>query len=172
MHAYNTLPHPTSRGKNLLRALALASLVIAGLVLPFVWDLLAVINDLPKMGWLQNLLALSPALSWLMMFVWGAGIPLALLLCLYQSPHHKLRNGVLVAVLMLVTVTWYVHMPISGQCLNTYPNAGWACLALQWGYSLSLGIATAAYVFTMFAMALSALGLMADNILDGSTEPG
>ena len=171
MHAYNTLTHPSTRSKNLLLALALTSLVVAGLVLPLVWDFLAMINEIPKMQWLQSLLAVSPAASWLMMFVWAASIPLALLWCLYQAPAHKLRNSILVVVLMLLTVTWYVHMPVSGQCQNIYPSADWSCLALQWGYSLSLGIATAAYVFTMFALALSALGLVAENLMDSSAEP-
>ena len=155
----------------LLRALALASLAIAGIALPFVWDFLAAINSMPKMHWLQQMLEQMPATSWLMMFVWGASIPLALLWCLYQAPAHKLRNSILVIVLMLLTVTWYVHMPVSGQCQNIYPSADWSCLALQWGYSLSLGIATAAYVFTMFALALSALGLVAENLMDSSAEP-
>ena len=155
----------------LLRALALASLAIAGIALPFVWDFLAAINSMPKMHWLQQMLEQMPAASWLMMFVWGASIPLALLWCLYQAPTHKLRNSILVVVLMLLTVTWYVHMPVSGQCQNIYPGADWACMALQWGYSLSLGIATAAYVFTMFALALSALGLVADNLMDSSAKP-
>lgn len=171
MHAYNTLTHPSSRSKNLLLALALGSLVMAGLVLPLVWDLLSVVNEMPKMQWLQNLLHASPATSWLLMFAWGASIPAALLWSLYQAPAHKLRNSVLVALLMLLTITWYVHMPFSGQCQSIYPHAAWACLALKWGYSLSLGIATAAYVFTMFALALSACGLVADSLMEPSAKP-
>ena len=60
----------------LLRALALASLAIAGIALPFVWDFLAAINSMPKMHWLQQMLEQMPAASWLMMFVWGGAIPL------------------------------------------------------------------------------------------------
>lgn len=164
MHAFHSLSHPSKRSKNLLRALALASLAVAGFVLPFVWDVLAAINELPKMTWLQTLLAQAPLLSWLMMFVWGAAIPVVLIMLV--SSTHRLRNAAMVLALMLVAVTWYVHMPASSRCMAIYSNATWACDVLQWGYSLSLGIATATYVFTMLAMGFSALGLLAENLGD------
>ena len=49
----------TTHGRRglVIRAMALASLAVAGFVLPFVWDVLEFINQLPKMAWLQNLLA-------------------------------------------------------------------------------------------------------------------
>lgn len=79
MHALITHSHPSgvhhrSRGKGLLLALGLASLAVAGIVLPFVWDLLGFVNGLPKMEWLQSILAVSPVFSWLMMFAWGLEI--------------------------------------------------------------------------------------------------
>jgi hypothetical protein len=163
MHVLHTLSHPSRRSKNLLRALALASLAVAGFVLPFVWDVLAAINELPKMAWLQAMLAQAPLLSWLMMFVWGAAVPAVLLLGMQVSPTHRLRNAAMVLALMLVAVTWYVHMPASSRCMALYPNTTWACELLQWGYSLSLGIATATYVFAMLAMGFSALGLLAES---------
>ena len=148
----------------LLRALALASLAIAGIALPFVWDFLAAINSMPKMHWLQQMLEQMPATSWLMMFVWGAAIPLVLLHSLQQTPSHKLRTVVLMLVLMWIAITWYVHMPVSGQCGSLYPQWTWACTVLQWAYSLSLGLATATYVFVMLALGLSALGLLAEGL--------
>ena len=163
MHVFHTLSHPSRRSRNLLRALALASLAVAGFVLPFVWDVLAAINELPKMAWLQAVLAQVPLVSWLMMFVWGAAIPAVLLLSMQVWPTHRLRNAAMVMALMLVAVTWYVHMPASSRCAAIYPGATWACEVLQWGYSLSLGIATATYVFTMLAMGFSALGLLAES---------
>ena len=166
MHASNTLTHPSTRSKNLLLALVLASLAIAGLVLPFVWDVLSSVNELPKMQWLQQTLALAPWPSWLMMFVWGAAIPLALLLGMHQAPRHRLRNAILVLALMFVAVTWYVHMPASALCSSAYAEIGWACTLLQGAYSLSLGLATAAYVFTMLAMGFSAMGLLAESLDD------
>lgn len=164
MHAFNTLAHLSTRSRNLLRALALASLAAAGFALPFVWDVLGAINEMPKMHWLQSLLSIEPPISWLMMFIWGSAIPLVLLLAMHQAPAHRLRNAVLVLVLMWLAVTWYVHMPASGMCPVFYPSAELACTALQWGYSLSLGIATATYVFAMLALGFSALGLLAESL--------
>lgn len=156
--------HPRSRGKGLLLALGLASLAVAGIVLPFVWDLLGFVNGLPKMGWLQSLLAFSPVFSWLMMFAWGLAVPVALIHALYHPQTHPWSNAAMVAGAMLVAVTWYVHMPAAAQCTALYPQAGTACAVLQWGFSMSLGVATAAYVFIVFMVALSSLGLLAECV--------
>ena len=164
MHA--DLSHSPTRRHPFLRALGLASLAIAGLILPFVWDVLSLVNEMPKMNWLQHALAQAPALSWLMMFVWGAAIPGVLLWSMHQEKHHKIATIATMLVLMWVAVTWYVHMPASSRCMAIYPHTTWACDVLQWGYSLSLGIATATYVFTMLAMGFSALGLLAENLGD------
>ncbi|MBV8249520.1 MAG: hypothetical protein JO200_13840 [Comamonas sp.] len=158
--------HPAHKQRHFLRALALASLAIAGLALPFVWDVLAAINELPKMAWLQHVLALMPAASWLMMFVWGGAIPLVLLLNAHQTPPHKLRTIVEMLVLMWIAITWYVHMPASSQCSILYEHWGLACSVLQWAYSLSLGLATAAYVFIMLGLGISAMGLFAEGLDD------
>lgn len=155
---------PSRRGRNLLLAIALASLAIAGFVLPFVWDVLAAIDALPKMAWLTNILAMSPVGGWLMMFAWGASIPLMLLFTLHQSPHHRVRNIFGVLVLMFIAVTWFVHMTPAFRCDALYPQAELACSALRWGFSTSLGLATAAYVFSIFVIAFSSIGLLAQCI--------
>lgn len=168
MHA-NHSHTPSHKKLCLLRALALASLAIAGMSLPFAWDVLASIDNMPKMDWLQQALAQVPALSWLMMFVWGAAIPLVLLLSLQQEHPHKLRTTLSMLALMLVAMTWYAHMPVSSQCLAIYPNAGLACSALEWGYSLSLVLSMAAYAFLILGLTITALGLLAEGLED---EPG
>ena len=165
--SHNPVQHqPSQRGKHLLLAIALASLAIAGFVLPFVWDVLAAIDALPKMAWLTDLLARSPVASWLLMFFWGATIPLMLLFTLHQSPHHRVRNIVGVLVLMFIAITWYVHMTPAFRCDALYPQAELACSALRWGFSTSLGLATAAYVFSVFVIAFSSIGFLAQCISD------
>lgn len=164
MHAFHL--HPSPRNRSLLLALVLASLAVAGLVLPFVWNVLGAINELPKMLWLQHALAEVPIASWLMMFVWGAAVPAVLLLGMHKAPAFRVSCALTIAALMLIAVTWYVHMPASSQCMAMYSKAEWACMLLRWGYSLSLGLATAAYVFIMLAMGFSALGLLAENLDD------
>ena len=162
MHA--DITHSSARRHPFLRALGLASLAIAGLILPFVWDVLSLVNEMPKMDWLQETLAQAPVLSWLMMFVWGAAIPGVLLWRMHQQRHHKLMTVTAMLALMWIAITWYVHMPVSGQCGNLYPQWAWACTVLQWAYSLSLGLATATYVFVMLGLGLSALGLLAEGL--------
>ncbi|MBF5007533.1 hypothetical protein [Diaphorobacter caeni] len=164
--SHNPIRHPSQRSRNLLLAIALASLAVAGFVLPFVWDVLGAVDAMPKMAWLQQMLVNIPIVSWMMMFVWGATIPLMLLFMLHQSPHHRMRNGFFVLVLMLIAVTWYVHMPSAGRCDVLYPNAELACSAMRWGFSTSLGLATAAYVFAVFVVGFSSVGLFAQCISD------
>ncbi|QNP47668.1 hypothetical protein [Diaphorobacter aerolatus] len=168
--SHNPIRQPSHRGRNLLLAFALASLAIAGFVLPFVWDVLAAIDNMPKMQWLQPLLSASPVLSWFMMFVWGASIPLMLLFMLHQAPAHRIRNGFVVLVLMFIAVTWYVHMPPAYRCDVLYPQAELACSALKWGFSTSLGLATAAYVFAVFVVAFSSVGFLAQSLSDKPSE--
>lgn len=148
----------------LLRALALASLAIAGITLSLAWDFLASIDSMPKMLWLQQMLAQVPAASWLLMFVWGFAIPLVLLLSLQQTPIRKLRTTALMLALMWLAITWYVHMPASSQCDALYSSWGWACSVLQWGFSMSLLLAIAAYAFLMLGLIISALGQLAEGM--------
>ena len=164
MHA--DLSHSPTRRHPFLRALGLASLAIAGLILPFVWDVLSLVNEMPKMNGLQHALAQAPALSWLMMFVWGGAIPLVLLKNMDQTPSHKLRTTVVMLVLMWIAVTWYVHMPASNQCSALYGSWYWACSVLQWGYSMSLVLSIAAYAFLMLGLMVTALGLFAEGLED------
>ncbi len=173
MHASTTsnhsILHPSQRSKNLVLAIALASLAVAGFVLPFVWDVLATVDSMPKMAWLTQLLAGSPIVSWMLMFAWGATIPMMLLFALHQAPAHRIRNGFFVLVLMFIAITWFVHMPSAGRCDVMYRNSELACSALRWGFSTSLGLATAAYVFTIFVIGFSSLGLFAQCIGDNKT---
>ncbi|WP_353234278.1 hypothetical protein [Diaphorobacter ruginosibacter] len=173
MHASilrHSVLHPSQRGKNLMLAFTLGSLAIAGFVLPFVWDVLAAIDALPKMAWLQQLLHAAPVASWLLMFAWGASIPLMLLFALHQAPRHRVRNTVAVLALMLIAITWFVHMPSAAHCDVMYPHAELACSALRWGFSTSLGLATAAYVFAIFVVGFSAVGLFAQCIENESAQ--
>ena len=56
MHADLSHSRP---GAILLRALG-SRFAIAGLILPFVWDVLSLVNEMPKMNWLQHALAQAP----------------------------------------------------------------------------------------------------------------
>ena len=148
-----------------VRALALASLAVAGFVLPFVWDVLESINQLPKMSWLQSLLAQQAAASWLMMLAWGISIPVVLLVGMRW---HGWRRGATVTcmlALMWIAITWFVHMPSTAQCNQLY-NTEIACSALHWAFSMSLGLATAAYVFLMLGLAVYALGMLVEGLED------
>jgi hypothetical protein len=98
-----------------------------------------------------------------MMFAWGLAVPVALIYALYHPQTHPWANAAMVAGAMLVAITWYVHMPAASQCTAMYPQTGMACSVLQWGFSMSLGVATAAYVFLVFMIALSSLGLLVDS---------
>ena len=154
-----------------LRALALASLAIAGLILPFVWNLLELVNQMPKMQGLQDALAQWPVSSWIMMFALGACIPATLLAGLHR-PGHRVIVAATMLVLMWVAVTWYVHMPAMGLCSTLYPQSELACSALQWAGSMSLGLATAAYVFLMLGLAISALDLLVQGLDDDPVHAG
>ena len=168
MHAYNTLTHPSTRSKNLLLALALTSLVVAGLVLPLVWDFLAMINEIPKMQWLQSLLAVSPAASWLMMFVWGTLVPVSLLVMLRF--HRNVIGALAALAFAVVAVVWYVHMPQQSQCAALYSDSLW-CAAIAWGYSLSLGIANAVYLFALVMLLLGGVSFAAMPKDDEEEKP-
>ena len=163
----------TNHGRRglVIRAMALASLAVAGFVLPFVWDVLEFINQLPKMAWLQNLLAQQPAASWFMMMVWGISIPVVLLAGMHW---HGWRRSITIAsmlALMWLAVTWFVHMPSTAQCNQLY-SSELGCSALQWAFSMSLGLATAAYVFLMLGLAVSALGMLVEGLEGGPVHAG
>ena len=140
-----------------LLALLVACLAIAGAVVPAVWNLLDLFDQLPKMAWLQDLLARSPAVSWSLMLVWGTAVSIALLSML--SLRQGWQGVALVAALTLWAVTWYLHMPHVQQCHAMY-GAGNICNTWQWVFTISLSLATALYMFVIFLLSLSALGLM------------
>lgn len=142
-------------------ALLLASMAVAAAVLPFVWNLLGTINALPKMAWLQQLLASLPAASWVLMLVWGTAVPLAMLAALSRTGHAR-SSLVLVAALTLWAVTWYVHMPALSQCTALYAGSA-LCGALKWAFSLSLGMGTSIYIFAIFLLGVAALCLLTED---------
>jgi hypothetical protein len=145
--------------------LMLASIAVAAAVLPFVWNFLDAINALPKMAWLQTLLAGMPAASWVLMLVWGTAVPVALMVA-FSRPGQVLPSVLLIAALTLWAVTWYVHMPAASQCTGLYPDSS-LCGVLQWTFSLSLGLATSIYIFAIFLLAVSSLCMLTD---DGSSD--
>ena len=148
---------PPRRWRYALLALLAACLAIAGAVLPMVWDLLASLKQLPKIDWLESLLARSPALSWSLMLAWGTAVSLALMVTL--SLQLGWRGAALVAALSLWAIAWYIHMPAIKECPNFYDFSN-VCTAWQWVFAISLSIATALYMFAVFLLALCALGLL------------
>ncbi|MGE8319122.1 MAG: hypothetical protein ACN6O3_10275 [Comamonas sp.] len=146
----------------------LASLAIAGIVVPMEWNLLAVLADLPKWSGLQQLLAVVPLASWLLMLVWGTAVPVSLLLALR---YHRNATGAALALgFAALALLWYMHMPALNQCDNLYPNPS-LCTGLQWSYSLSLAVANAVYLFAIIVGLLSGIGLIATKVDDGE-KPG
>ena len=150
-------PAPPRRWRYGLLALLLACLAIAGAVLPMVWHLLEAFTQLPKMAWLQSLLAQSPNVSWSLMLVWGTGVSAALLATL--SLRWGWKGILLIAGLTLWALAWYMHMPGIGQCRAMY-GAGTVCSTWQWVFSISLALGTALYMFSIFLLGVSALGLL------------
>lgn len=150
-------PRASRRWRYGLMALLVACLAITGAVLPLVWDLLGAFDQLPKSAWFQQLLARSPGVSWSLMLVWGTAVSIALVGLL------SLRSGwpgvLLVAALTLWAVAWYVHMPHVEQCHALY-GMGNVCNTWQWVFTISLAVATALYMFVIFLLSLSALGLL------------
>ncbi|WP_159915012.1 hypothetical protein [Pantoea sp. 18069] len=140
-----------------LLALLVACLAVAGAVVPMVWDLLDVFDQLPKMAWFQDLLARSPAVSWSLMLVWGTSVSISLVALL--SLRQGWQGVLLVGALTLWAVAWYLHMPHVEQCLALY-GTGNICNTWQWVFTISLSLATALYMFVIFLLSLSALGLL------------
>ena len=140
-----------------LLALLVACLAVTGAVLPLVWDLLGAFDQLPKMPWLQELLARTPGVSWSLMLVWGTAVSIALVALL--SLRSGWRGVALVVLLTAWAVLWYLHMPNVQQCLTLY-GTGNICNTWQWVFTISLALATALYMFVIFLLSLSALGLL------------
>ena len=156
-HSLATKHQLSRRWRYGLMALLVACLAIAGAVLPLVWDLLGAFDRLPKMPGFQSLLARWPGVSWSLMLVWGTAVSIALLALL--SLRSGWRGVLLVVLLTLWAVFWYLHMPHVEQCLTLY-GTGNICNTWQWVFSISLALATALYMFVIFLLSLSALGLL------------
>lgn len=150
-------PHAARRWRYGLLALLVGCLAVAGAVLPLVWNLLGAFNQLPKIAWLEALLLRSPAISWTLMLVWGTAVSIALVAQL--SLRQGWKGVLLVAGLTLWAVVWYMHMPGVEQCHRLY-GTGNICNTWQWVFSISLALATALYMFAIFLLGLSALGLL------------
>lgn len=143
--------HPVTL-KRVFIGVLLLCVAIAALALPLVRDGLNLIQAQAHWAPLERWLAQAPMASWLMMFVWGSLVPLSLVVMLR---YHRNVLGVLAAIgFALVAVIWYAHMPAQGQCAAMYGDSLW-CTAISWGYSLSLGIANAVY---LFALVMALLG--------------
>lgn len=143
--------HPITAKRVFIGVLLLCA-AFAALVLPLVRDGLNLIQSQNHWAPLENWLAQAPMASWLMMFVWGSLVPLSLVVMLR---HHRNVLGVVAALgFALVAVVWYMHMPAQGQCAALYHDSAW-CPVISWGYSLSLGIANAVY---LFALVMALLG--------------
>ena len=158
--------HAHFSARRICLGMVLLCIGIAALALPLVRDALNLVQSQTHWKPLEHWLAQAPMASWLMMFVWGAAIPLVLLHSLQQTPSHKLRTVVLMMVLMWIAVTWYVHMPASNQCTMLYESWEWACSVLQWGFSMSLLLAIAAYAFLMLGLVISSLGQLSEGMED------
>lgn len=150
-------PRASRRWRYGLLALLVACLAVAGAVVPLVWDLLGAFKRLPTLPWLQELLARSPGVSWSLMLVWGTAVSIALVALL--SLRSGWRGVALVVLLTLWAVLWYLHMPHVEQCLALY-GMGNVCNTWQWVFTISLALATALYMFVIFLLSLSALGLL------------
>lgn len=125
---------------------------IAALALPLVRNALNLIQAQAHWAPLEQWLAQAPMASWLMMFVWGTLVPVSLLVMLR---FHRNVLGVLTALCFAaIAVVWYVHMPAQSGCGVLYQGSVW-CTVIAWGYSLSLGIANAVY---LFALVMALLG--------------
>ncbi|GAB2804988.1 hypothetical protein GCM10027276_02010 [Comamonas piscis] len=144
--------------KRICLGLVLLCVAIAALALPLVRDGLQLIQSQLHWTALSNWLAQAPMASWLMMFVWGALVPLSLIAMLR---YHRNALGVIAALAFAaVAVIWYVHMPALSTCGALYQGSIW-CSVISWGYSLSLGISNAVYLFALVMALLGGISFAA-----------
>ena len=153
--------------KRLCLGVLLLCIAIAALALPLVRDGLNLVQAQAHWAPLERWLAQAPMASWLMMFVWGSLVPLSLVVMLR---YHRNVLGVLAAIgFALVAVIWYVHMPMQGQCAALYNNSLW-CTLISWGYSLSLGIANAVYLFALVMTLLGGISVATTGDADDDAQ--
>ncbi|MCS4293907.1 hypothetical protein M2375_002139 [Comamonas sp. BIGb0152] len=144
--------------KRVCLGLVLLCVAIAALALPLVRDGLQLIQTQLHWPALSSWLAQAPMASWLMMFVWGALVPLSLIAMLR---YHRNALGVVAALAFAaVAVIWYVHMPALSTCGALYQASIW-CSVISWGYSLSLGISNAVYLFALVMALLGGISFAA-----------
>ena len=150
-------PRRTPRRGLLLAGLAGASVLAAVAVLPWVWNVLALLQRLPHWNGLEQALAASPLSAWLLMLAWGAAVPLCLLAALRGGMHW--RRSLLTVGTLVLAALWHMHMPALQQCSALYgPSA--LCGLLQALHPLSLGMTVAVYLFGLAVLLLSGLGLV------------
>lgn len=144
--------------KRICLGIVLLCVALAALVLPLVRDGLQLIQTQLHWPALSSWLAQASMASWLMMFVWGALVPLSLIAMLR---YHRNVLGVVVALAFAaVAVIWYVHMPAQSGCAAQYKDSIW-CSVIAWGYSLSLGISNAVYLFALVMALLGGISFAA-----------
>jgi hypothetical protein len=165
-HSHGLHSHQASEGphrrhisaKRICLGLVLLCVAIAALALPLVRDGLQLIQTQLHWPALANWLAQAPMASWLMMFVWGALVPLSLIAMLR---YHRNALGVVAALAFAaVAIIWYVHMPAQSGCAAQYKDSIW-CSVIAWGYSLSLGISNAVYLFALVMALLGGISFAA-----------
>ncbi len=167
----NTLPsagvHTHFSAKLVCLGILVLSLVAAAIVVPLEWNLLHLMQQAPQWTALATWLAQAPLASWLMMFVWGTAVPVSLIVMLR---HHRNVLGVLAAIgFALIAVAWYIHMPALATCVPTYGNTV-LCNAISWGFSLSLSLANAVYLFALFFGILTGIGVATTQLDDNGHE--
>ena len=149
--------HPITLKRVCLGVLLLC-IAIAALALPLVRDGLNLIQAQAHWAPLERWLAQAPMASWLMMFVWGSLVPLSLVVMLR---YHRNVLGVAAAIgFALVAVIWYIHKPAQTQCAALYHDSAW-CTVIAWGYSLSLGITNAVYLFALVMALIGGISVAA-----------
>ena len=152
-------PHHTRyTAKRFCLGILLLCVALAALALPLVRNALNLIQAQAHWPSLQNLLAQAPMVSWLMMFVWGSLVPLSLMAMLR---FHRNALGVFAALAFaVIAVIWYAHMPAQSSCAALYNDSRW-CTAIGWGYSLSLGVSNAVYLFALVMAMLGGISFAA-----------
>ena len=151
--------------KRVCLGLLLLCIAVAALALPLVRQGLNLLQAQAHWQPLEQWLAQAPMASWLMMFVWGSMVPISLILMLR---HQRNVLGVLAALgFAAIAVIWYIHMPAQTQCAALYSDSTW-CTVIAWGYSLSLGIANAVYLFALVMALVGGISVAATQQDDTS----
>ena len=160
--------HAHFSARRICLGMVLLCIGIAALALPLVRDALNLVQSQTHWKPLEHWLAQAPMASWLMMFVWGTLVPVSLLVMLRF--HRNVIGALAALAFAVVAVVWYVHMPQQSQCAALYSDSLW-CAAIAWGYSLSLGIANAVYLFALVMLLLGGVSFAAMPKDDEEEKP-